>query len=874
MFPSYRDVAQYRARDRDGGGEGVGDTNGEDGVAGLENSRLAAVNQIGREAMELAKSAKEVKRQKAFHQRADLDNRRQQFGSGNLVTFILDPQTGGRPRDIYALEISKLLTHAGFKKEEIIGIKKNEWRSTQIEVSLKDGVSFDCEKIEKEIREKAKLGYSVSKFAYSEDTFKIKGIPFHKDQDLVRDLIKEAVSPFVKEIVSVEPGRYFEEKLTFFHGKENGEWKVKVVARAGVLVPNFIIVGKISKVVAQVVYTKISSSKRQDEVCYDCYKVGHKKLTQDCDGSILVTEFAKVFEDDWQKNYAEKGVEVEGNIEEDRDMRKIQQTECLVKLQQEMEAKEKEFQEKISENENMQKESLVKLQQDLDTKEKENEMLRETQENDKQALEGVGRRTLEMHNAMNNFKEQVEELQRENVSQKGMGVANVECIENLRKMHGDMINENNKLKQKVKDGDLKLSNLQDRLDVLSTEKDDQLSGQIEAFCEMQLEVETMAQSIELVSKAENEKDGVHNSVPYKTSVSSLELSFQDLEQGEDGDRATEEEDETVAKEVVENVESDLKEFQEDQNDEVSEVTLLEEDDVENKDGSKEVEKSLDENEVLNMDDGGEEVSVGLDLVDHGGHSKVVEKEGGKRRKKSNKRWLSPEMELISGKKIKARQWPRENSMIFYLRGGKFVLAKVKQKVYKDRQKKWYNVHHLDPRIEDDCINLENPEEWHYPEEDCESTELRRRSASTPPLGEGDEGGPSILVTLFQDDNLDDCPDDVESDALRVRAVSHGDGKSANEGLLLSQESGSPELRLGPMSSSPVMDSENCEREMEKNIVQFMSGSDIGEVDVSLNVNLARSPTAGSRFLDVSQANKTPFKKNTGFSVSDGSDLDI
>ena len=122
LFPSYGDVARYRERASEGGGETVGEGNEEV----LENSRVVAAHQMEREAMEMAKSAKEVKKQKAFRQRADLDNRRQQFGSGNVVTFILDPQTGGKPRDIYAHEISKLLTHAGFNKEEVLGIKKNE----------------------------------------------------------------------------------------------------------------------------------------------------------------------------------------------------------------------------------------------------------------------------------------------------------------------------------------------------------------------------------------------------------------------------------------------------------------------------------------------------------------------------------------------------------------------------------------------------------------------------------------------------------------------------------------------------------------------------------------------------------------------------
>ena len=39
--------------------------------------------------------------------------------------------------------------------------------------------------------------------------------------------------------------------MDFFHGKYNGEWKVKVVARVGALIPTFIIIGKTSKLVVQ-----------------------------------------------------------------------------------------------------------------------------------------------------------------------------------------------------------------------------------------------------------------------------------------------------------------------------------------------------------------------------------------------------------------------------------------------------------------------------------------------------------------------------------------------------------------------------------------------------------------------------------------------
>ena len=51
----------------------------------------------------------------------------------------------------------------------------------------------------------------------------------------------------------------------------------------------------------------------------------------------------------WQKNQLDKGDEVEENTEEDRESRHIHQKESLVKLQQELQAKDKEFRERILE---------------------------------------------------------------------------------------------------------------------------------------------------------------------------------------------------------------------------------------------------------------------------------------------------------------------------------------------------------------------------------------------------------------------------------------------------------------------------------------------------------------------------------------------
>ena len=383
LYPNFSEVVKYRAtgnvrggyqggRGGGGDGEGGGAGGGEENLEVLENSRDRAVNQMEREAMDMARTAKEVKRNKAFKQKADLEKRRQQFGEGNVITFILDVPKGSKPRDIYAHEIGKLLTHAGFKEDDISGIKKNEWRNYQIEVELKEGVEFNCEEIERKIREQAKLGYSVSKFAYSEDTFKISGIPFHKDKNLVRGLIKEAIMPFVQEVLMVEPGKYYDNKLGFFHGKENGEWKVKVVARVGVLVPTFIIVGKKSKVVTQVNYIKVSSDMRQEEICYDCYKVGHKKFSEDCEGPIQVNDFAKEFEVIWKKNMDEKGLGNGGDLEEEMQRREGLDREEVLRLEQDLKVQAEELQDKVK--------NLEEKEQYLEQNKQEIEGLREDME--------------------------------------------------------------------------------------------------------------------------------------------------------------------------------------------------------------------------------------------------------------------------------------------------------------------------------------------------------------------------------------------------------------------------------------------------------------------------------------------------------------
>ena len=718
LYPSSSDVVKYRATGnvRGGyqGGSGGGGAWGGGGAAGggeevLENSRDRAVHQMEREAMDMARSAKEVKKSMAFKQKAELERRRQKFGEGNVITFILDVPKGAKPRDIYAHEIGKLLTHSGFKEDDISGIKKNEWRNYQIEVELKEGVHFDCEEIEKKIRDQAKLGYSVSKFAYSEDTFKISGIPFHKNKDLVRGLIKEAISPFVQEVLMIEPGKYFDNKLGFFHGKENGEWKVKVVARVGVLVPTFIIVGKRSKVVGQVNYIKISSEMRQEEVCFDCYKVGHKKFSEACEGSVQVNDFAEEYEEIWKKNMDEKGLGNDGNLEEERQRNEGIDVEKVKRLEQELRVQAQELQAKVQILE--EKDHFLE-QNRLEMEEVRNEMEKLRRSIPESGVVEDNTRE-EMQEAMEELKKQIEGMEKDKVR---LVKDNEYTIENLRIMQRETVKENKELVDRSKVVQEKCMVLAEEVSVMAVEKAellgkiDKLNSEVvavEVVKELMNEVEIMAKTVESVGKASNGDDGVVNRIPINPSVINGDLSFQDSgdemeevfeslpveeveELGEENEKVNGEgeEDNGLSDEVVEKV---LEKENEKVNGEVVEKALEKENGKVNirngeNDGVTGEEDSgpgdsefgqVDlEKDSVRVEEGSEKREEGNGFRDQeeiGPSESVVGSgvgeigtKGKKGRYGKRKKRLSPDAEdTMGGKRVKARDYPKENSCIQY-----------------------------------------------------------------------------------------------------------------------------------------------------------------------------------------------------------------
>ena len=864
LFPRFSDVLKhnfesgqrFRAQAQGGvsgdrGGDGGGERDGgENRSQVLENSREAAVSQLNREAFNLAASAKDrqakdEKRRKAVKQKVDLEKRRKQFGSGNIITFLLDVNRGSKPRDIYALEISKLLTHGGFKKEEVVGIKKNEWCSYLIEVHLKEGVVYDCEEIERKIRGQAKLGYTVSKFAYSEDIIKISGIPFHKNEEMVKGLIRESVGPFVQDVLLVDQGKYFEDKMDFFHGKYNGEWKVKVVARVGVLIPTFIIIGKTSKLVAQVQYTKISSDMEQEEICYDCFKPGHKKFSEQCDGPIQVMEFAEEFEQSWKVNQEAKGSDSDINVIENRvsdgnlngeslkkleeDLQKqvqacMEKEELLVTSRKEVETLRKELSEnlngvfmddkgveasKVHDMESVIKElerKVVEIQGAKEMSDKENEDLlaasskevetlrKEISENlnvvnmDEEDVEGNKVRDLEF--AIKDLERTVVEMQG---SKERSDKEKMDLVENLRTMHRKAFDENKLLADKNKELEKKAEDfIAERADLL--DKVDTLSNEVmavEVVEELLDEVEILAKTVESIARVSNVELGIRNSQLCKnTSVGSLELSFNEGESEEVFNV-----DENVR--MVNGSEKIMDIVTSDGGVGAGVVTNIEEPEEEDNDGS-----------VSNV------------LREIGVKSKL--KGVIKKKRKGN----HDDENLGVGKKVRSRDFPKENVCIQYLREGKWVTATVLNKAHKSKARKWYNVRHLNKYIVDSCVDLENHNVWRYPEEDIQQV--------LSVIGE---------KSLLEKDYMD-YGDPLESRGLK--------------------------------SSSPVENTKDCEELMEKNIEAFANLSSIAGEDDGLNViGEGGTPQNGKKLLSVSQAIKTPMRPfSRGFAFSQGSESDI
>ena len=402
------------------GGRGASQGNGR-GQQIEQNDRqemIALARRQGQEANQQAREMKEqVLKRKAYLQlKWDLDCNRKHLGRGNIVNILINEATQRVISENKKGNVNKMLRISGFTSDDVMGITINEYRPNQVEVMFKDEVQVDTNDMETKINTNG-FDVSISRFDKAEDFLIIYGLPLTNNVEYVKDQIKEAIGPFVKEVTEVKPLVHSDDDLgdDFFKGKRNGNWRVKTIPKMGKQIPNYIVVGSREKVMGKVVYSKNAGEKQ--EMCADCFSTEHYKRDPDCPGPVKWSVYCDQFKKDWDKNYLEKDLENDEGLMVGSDSRIVELQKKLEESLAEVAEKEKDLEGKLNKNKNVE-EKLDNLNRQVTEFNNENLTLQEK-------LRKLGEKVAECEG----LKEQVKILTKKNEMLRNQATESQELVE-------------------------------------------------------------------------------------------------------------------------------------------------------------------------------------------------------------------------------------------------------------------------------------------------------------------------------------------------------------------------------------------------------------------------------------------------------------
>ena len=145
------------------------------------------------------------------------------------------------------------------------------------------------------LKKRVFLTYVASDFAFYEESFIIYGLPFGNTH-FIQQEIGSSVKDFVSKIIDISPCVYKnnDEMGNFFQGKLNGNWRVRVIPKVDVCVPNYISVGRI-RVQGKVVYSNRANLRTQQ--CANCFSENHLRNDALCPGVKEWREYCAEFEE-------------------------------------------------------------------------------------------------------------------------------------------------------------------------------------------------------------------------------------------------------------------------------------------------------------------------------------------------------------------------------------------------------------------------------------------------------------------------------------------------------------------------------------------------------------------------------------------------
>ena len=341
----------------------------EDGTDQMNTSRREAI-------VEGAHLKKKAASKKAFFRmKMDLEENRKELGKGNIVAFLLNAGGTGN-QSVEKKDINKVLRCSGFVTSQVLGITRNDYRPNQVEVLFKEEVVIDTCDIEARLKTGG-LDVIVSKFDHVEEYLMIYGLPLSRDMEMVENMIRDSIKPFVRSILEVTPCVYKEEHgEDFFKGNYDGNWRCKVVPKKRKQVPNYIVVDPRAQVMAKAVYTKKVGDKL--EMCSDCFSTDHFKWAPECSGPARWSDYCEDFKRVWEANFLdidEVGDEIvnhQGNGSEENRAEILNKT--LVKDLETIERERDELLGKINDHTEI-LEEVENLKEELKTLRKENEQV-------------------------------------------------------------------------------------------------------------------------------------------------------------------------------------------------------------------------------------------------------------------------------------------------------------------------------------------------------------------------------------------------------------------------------------------------------------------------------------------------------------------
>ena len=244
-----------------------------------------------------------------FNQRIKMEEKRTKLAKGNILNFLMDRKSVEDKKVL----LNKALRTVGFKCSDIFSIKLNDYRDSQAEVLLKDGVPWDLEEIEKKLKE-AGLNINVSSFDEKEEVIMVFGLPLTNDISGMKEKIREAIEPFVarvKDILATVYNGPAGDEEDFFGGLYDGNYRVKVtpLKDGSVQVPNFVVIDQQKKVCAKALYSKAINEKKN--MCTSCYATDHFRDNVLCKGPKTWEEYTLEFELAWRNALAKKSEELE-----------------------------------------------------------------------------------------------------------------------------------------------------------------------------------------------------------------------------------------------------------------------------------------------------------------------------------------------------------------------------------------------------------------------------------------------------------------------------------------------------------------------------------------------------------------------------------